>query len=582
MAEAYSQLLQSDPRYYGGIVVCPRIQPAINDNFEDGESSISSQESWVTVSEWSLESDKPVLQEPRGYTDTETPGQRAPSRHGRGDLPIEQGRVTCGECCKCCKSWDDWCLFLSCNCSSSLHLPMHERKCLRAARTEGWRLLWSFLLPLTVGSVPLQLVWAIAQSAVAIALLLEMVFDGNSFNDSLESFGTEYIFSLSCSAVWLFISIVDTTISITMSRFYHKILVTKFSVYVTPLRIFYTSLCLLLLILSNSLQKFNYTYTNKTTCVTNWGGNKVWLYFSITSFFFFVDFMCLVIVVLFALKSLKVRNAYSQAIGGPGKREGIRSFECYIVLCVLGEVIMHVLLVLFTCTLALKGHIKLNNDPDSCNDDINQCTEYLITLSQMSAVFSLIVPLAGIVSIYYNIYFYFQKYLINVYLSVCHLSQDRERAAQLNIPADVFERLRERQLEMQDINYAESYLENFEKEFKWSARVTHPCFNPFTIISAILVNSLLITFISWNVSNLYTMGNYPDECTDLLLMQVILVPVLFGLIHPHIFFAFLYVFVFCIFGCCLWTIFPIPCMILLYCCCYSTTCRCEKYVDSIP
>ena len=83
------------------------------------------------------------------------------------------------------------------------------------------------------------------------------------------------------------------------------------------------------------------------------------LYTSITFLFLFVDFVCLVIVVLFTLNSLKVRNAYSQAIGGPGKREGICSFECYFVLCILGEVVMHVVLILFACSVAFKGPINV-------------------------------------------------------------------------------------------------------------------------------------------------------------------------------------------------------------------------------
>ena len=245
MTEAYLPLLQSDPHHYGGIVVGPNLQPAINDDYEDSDNSSLSKESWATASETSLPAPL-VRQQPLGYADTETPGQRAPSRHGRGDQPIEQGRVTCGECCKCCKSWDDWCLFLSCNCSFSFPLPMHERKCLRAARTEGWQLLWSFLLPLALGSVPLQLIWVIAQVAVAGCFLL-LMFVNISYGD-VPSF---YI-SLTCSVVWLFLSIVDTVICIAISRFHIKTLVTKFSVYIIILRICYSFLCLLPQILQNN------------------------------------------------------------------------------------------------------------------------------------------------------------------------------------------------------------------------------------------------------------------------------------------------------------------------------------------
>ena len=585
MAEAYSTLLQPDPRYYGGIIVRPRIQPATKDSFEDGESSISSQESGVTVSERSLESDKPVLQEPRGYTDTETPGQRAPSRHGRGDLPIEQGRVTCGECCKCCKSckscksWDDWCLFLSCNCLSSFALPMNERKSLRAARTEGWRLLWNFLLPLTLHSLTLNVIWLIAQIAAGMALLVLVIMYPTDNDDDCFGFlhsNNNYATSLVCSIVWLTLSCVDIVICIAMSRFHRSKLVIKFRVYMTPIRILYSFLCLLTLTFSNYyFQTVIVKCTDQTDCTLRWCGSKGMLYTSITFLFLFVDFVCLVIVVLFALNSLKVRNVYSQAIG---KREGICSFECYFVLCVLGEVTMHVLLILFACSVTFKGSINVKSD-DFGQDTL--CGKYLMTSSVMSAILSLIVPVVGIVSIYYNNYFHFQKYFINVYLSICLISQDTERAAQLGIPADVYENLQVRLLEMQHNNYTASYLENFVKEFRWSARLTHPCFSPIAIISSTIAYSMLITYISVNSTD-YLSEYASDGCTRLLLVQLISITVIFCLIHLHTFFTFSFALLCFVFGCCLGVVFPIPCIILCCCCYRSSTCRCKNYVDSIP
>ena len=601
MAETYTPLLQSDPCYYGGIVVGPRIQPAINYQLEDSGSSSSSRESWATASETSIELQPATgLKQPQGpgYTDTETPGQPAPSRHGSVDLPIEQGRVTCGECCKCCKSWDDWCLFLSCNCLSSFALPMNERKSLRAARTEGWRLLWSFLLPLTVRSLPLHLIWLIAQIAAASTALLVLLntdyivinccFYISCTDFPWSNYNNNYVISLVCLIVWFTFSCVDILICIAMSRFHRSKLVIKFRVYITPFRILYSFLCLLTLTFSNYY--FLVKCTDQIDCTSRWCASKGMLYTSITFLFLFVDFVCLVIAVLFALNSLKVRNAYSQAIGGPGKREGIRSFECYFVLCVLGEVVMHVVLILFACSVAFTGPINVNFGPDTL------CGKYLKTSSVLSAILSLIVPVVGIVSIYYNNYFHFQKYFINVYLSICHISQDRERAAQLGIPADVYENLQVRQLETQHNNYTASYLENFVKEFRWSARLTHPCFCPIAIISSTIAYSMLITYISVNSTNylseyasansthyLLEYGNDgSDGCTRLLLVQLISITVIFCLIHLHTFFTFFFVFLCFVFGCCLGVVFPIPCIILCCCCYRSSTCRCNNYVDSIP
>ena len=577
MAAAYSPLIQCNPHHHHeATIVGPK---AISYEDEDSGSLSSSKDSWTTASKvfFTPEPASLLLQQPVGYTNTKTPGQRAPSRHGRGDLSIEQGRVTCGECCKCCKSWDDWCLFLSCNCSTSFHLPMHKRKCLRAARTEGWRLLWSFLLPLTVGSVPLHLIWPIAQVTVAIASLLLVV--GLYYSDShdidscsgLEFNKINYVSSLTCSGVWLFLSWVDIMTCMAMSRFDNKTLVTKFRVYITPLRILYSFLCLLPLILVNYyFQTVKFTCTDR--CMVKWCGNKVLLYFSIISFFFFVDFVCLVIVVLFALKSLKVRNAYSQAIGGPGKREGICSFECYFVFCIFGEVAMHVLLILFACSFAFKGQINVYSSPDT---DVNSvCGTYLMTSSQMSVILSFIVPVAGIVSICYNNYLHFQKYLINVYLSLRHLSQDRESAAQLGIPADVYEKLRVRQLETQYSNRTVSYLENFKKEIRWSTRFTHPCFSPFAIISSTIASSMLVIYIYIRIKHI---TGYPDvECTHFLLVQLISVTVIFCLIHVHDIFTFVFIYLSCLFCC---VIYPTT---NITSCCNSSTCRCENYIDSIP
>ena len=215
------------------------------------------------------------------------------------------------------------------------------------------------------------------------------------------------------------------------------------------------------------------------------------------------------------------------------------------------------------------------------------CGKNLMTSSVMSAILSLIVPVVGIVSIYYNNYFHFQKYFINVYLSICHLSQDRERAAQLGIPADVYENLQVRQLETQHNNYTASYLENFVKEFRWSARLTHPCFSPIAVISSTIAYSMLITYISVNSTDYLshyqsTYFSGSDGCTHLLLVQLISITVIFCLIHLHTFFTFIFALLCFAFGCCLGVVFPIPCIILCCCCYRSSTCRCNNYVDSIP
>ena len=83
MAEAYLLL---DPHHHGGVVVGPKLLPAISFEREDRESS---SKSWATAIEASLplEHTTPVQSQPLGYADSETPGQCSPSRNGRGDRP---------------------------------------------------------------------------------------------------------------------------------------------------------------------------------------------------------------------------------------------------------------------------------------------------------------------------------------------------------------------------------------------------------------------------------------------------------------------------------------------------------------
>ena len=591
MANTHLPLLQSDPNHYGGIVVGPRIQPAINYELEDSGSSSSSGD-WATASETSLDLEPApliVLKQPQGpgYADTETPGQRAPSRHGSVDLPIEQGRVTCGECCKCCKSWDDWCLVLSCNCSSSSALPLHERKSLRAARTEGWRLLWSFLLPLTVGSVPLQLLWVITQVVMAVLLVAivytRIVWSVNVWNT---------IFA----ALWLLFCVADTVICIVILRF-RIMLVTKFSVIVTPLRILYNIICLSPLVVNNItffgqdpvLQTcYNHTIeTYNTVCSIQYELFPSLL--TTASFLFFLDFVCLVIAVLFALKSLKVRNAYLQAIGGPDKREGICSFECYFIFCFLGEVVIHVLMIVFTSsfTLVFAARFKFNliNFNFNFTSEIQiECAETFLTSSYVSIVFSFLAPILGIISVFFHGYFYFQNYLISVYLSVCHLSQNRERAAQLNIPVDLCNKLQTRQPIINESD-THTYHEHFNKDFASGARFVHPCFSPFALLNSVFIICMLFTYIVIQVIIPFSDPPIPPLCGEwntILTIQLFLISVLFFLIHLNVVFTFILASIMLVCGCiflgALPLLLPISLVILLCCCPRPINCAVMEFV----
>ena len=592
MANTHLPLLQSDPNHYGGIVVGPRIQPAINYELEDSGSSSSSGD-WATASETSLDLEPApliVLKQPQGpgYADTETPGQRAPSRHGSVDLPIEQGRVTCGECCKCCKSWDDWCLVLSCNCSSSSALPLHERKSLRAARTEGWRLLWSFLLPLTVGSVPLQLLWVITQVIMAV-LLVTIVYTRIAW--SINVWNTIF------AALWLLFCVADTVICIVILRF-RIMLVTKFSVIVTPLRILYNIICLSPLVVNNItffgqdlvLQTcYNHTIeTYNTVCSIQYEFLPSLL--TTASFLFFLDFVCLVIAVLFALKSLKVRNAYLQAIGGPGKREGIYSFECYFIFCFLGEVVIHVLMIVFTSSFTLSAAgLGLDLNQKNTSEIQIECAEILLTSSYASIVFSFLAPIAGIISVFLHGYFYFQNYLIGVYLSVCHLSQDRERAAQLNIPVYLCNKLQARQPIINDRD-THTFHEHFNKDFTSSARLAHPCFSPFALLDSVFVICVLVTYIVMQVIIFVSYPFYYDvpipplcgEWITILTIQLILISVLFFLIHLNVVFTFIFALIILVCGCiflgALPLLLPISLVILLCCCPRPLNCAVIEFV----
>ena len=137
--------------------------------------------------------------------------------------------MTCGECCKCCKSWDDWCLFLSCNCASSPPLLIHERKCLRAA----WRLLWNFLIPLAVGSVPLQLVWALAQFLVACTLFLAMMTYGPTPKAlSMYPYSKGKVAGFASTSLWFLLCLINVIVSLIVSGFFRNVFTSTFSVYI--------------------------------------------------------------------------------------------------------------------------------------------------------------------------------------------------------------------------------------------------------------------------------------------------------------------------------------------------------------
>ena len=61
---------------------------------------------------------------------------------------------------------------------------------------------------------------------------------------------------------------------------------------------------------------------------------------------------------------------------------------------------------------------------------------------------SIAVPLFGLLSSYFIDYFWLQKYLASVCLSVQSILQDREAVARLGIPVNVCERLQEKTQEI--------------------------------------------------------------------------------------------------------------------------------------
>ena len=271
-----------------------------------------------------------IQKEPQGI-DKDTPGDRAPLRHGHQDFGQEQGRVTCGECCKCCKSWDDWCLFLSCTCASSPPLPIHERKCLRAARTEGWRLLWSFLIPLTVSSVPLQLIWAITQFLVACTLFPAIILNYTKDSSMYPySNGKGKVAGLASTSLWFLLCLMDVIVSLIASRFFRNILTSTFSLYMAVLRQSYTAFCLTVAVIGYSFAQISDMSSVNCTgmhcvCIVKYATNRLYsnmFFYPLAFIVVFVDVMLLVIAVRYALISLKLRNTYSRLVK-------YKSAECY-------------------------------------------------------------------------------------------------------------------------------------------------------------------------------------------------------------------------------------------------------------
>ena len=565
MAEVYLPLPQSEPSHYGGIVVGPRIPPG-NEN-EGSEDLDSSQDLWITASEGTLddESFPPVCQQPVCLADTETPGERAPSRRGYLNPALEQEEeeVTCSECCKCCKSWDDWCLFLSCSCSSSPSIPMHERKYLRAARTEGWRLLWSFLIPLTVGSVPLQLMWAIAQLVVAIAVFITRVtiaFVSDTlcpFHAKLAECKGELI-SLIFATVWFQLCTIDVISCCLASRFYRAKFNSSFSVYISGLRLFYTFLCLLLMLIGDSIsQKFT-ILSGSYTCTLQAHPEAYVFLVMLALIAVFVDVMLLVIAVRFALKSLKLCT-YTRSVGW---FESFFSVDTYLVLRVFGEVIVHVCFLYSAFSVYIiaitKGNAVINS-----SDTFEIPCDKNWTISTSSVVLSLVAPSIGILSVYFVDYYRFQKYLINVYLSACHLAQDRARADELNIPADLYDKLQTRLSQVQQIDTcielteSDAYLKHFWQKVSYFLEGTHSCFSPFPIIYCICIIVLWGILFTWLILFYNEVGG--------LIITVVLI-----LTHVHVAIVFIF---FVAVVCLLLSGYPLIILLIIWLLCYFCCCN---------
>ena len=555
MAGIYSRLIQSDPNYYGGIVFAPRIQPPINNECSSGGS-------WSTASEGSLDSCPPTRQPPLGYSDKETPGEcaplrysleepspqelgptasytpnnslvqkqpqgvdkdspgdRVPLRHFHQDFGHEQEEVTCRECCKCCKSWDDWCLFLSCNCASSPSLPMHERKCLRAARTEGWRLLWSFLIPLTVGSVPLQLVWAIAQFLVACTLfpIIMGLFSYGPYPRALSvyslskySYGNGRVAGLASTSLWFLLCMMDVIVCLIVFRFFRTTFTSIFSACITALRVFYTSVCLTVAVIGYSFAQISDMSSENCTskycnCTVRYSSNNLYtgmFLYPFASIVIFVDVMLLVIAVRFALKSLKLRNTYTRLVN-------YNSAECYFVLHVFRAVIEHLFFTYcafsILAVVIVRGSFKL---------PVERCEKNLYYFA-LATLLSLIVPSVGIISTYFLDYCRFQKYLINLYLSACHLVRNRARDDEFNIPPDLYNKLLTRLSRVQQVDIeqsqADAYLKHFFQNMSCTQELTYACFSPFSVFYSIVVLamwSFFVLCIMWDTFSLMNAYGY--------------------------------------------------------------------------
>ena len=240
--EACALLLQRDPSY-GSII----------HRDMDSESLTSSADDYDTPPE-----DFPDLARRHKPGNGANVGEPRPGRapsprnvNARAPDPVRvemADGVTLGECCKCCTSWDDWCLCFSCNIPASFSLPLHERQCLRNARAEGWRLMWSFLFPLAVCSMRLQLVWVFTQFICA-----TFVFSLQMLNSTFQGFdATICTIVMGLSALWLLLSTADAVVCILVLCLHHHrhgyrsdISLSKYCIVITPIRILYSLACLL-------------------------------------------------------------------------------------------------------------------------------------------------------------------------------------------------------------------------------------------------------------------------------------------------------------------------------------------------
>ena len=143
----------------------------------------------------------------------------APERH----VPIEQdeheeeGREECKVNCKTC------CLALTCVLDCCPHWVrlkrrIHQRSKIRKIRTEGWKLLWSVLVPLALK--PLNLLWLPTQLIMALVLIVISALD---WHDS--PLDTS---ALTISSLWTVLTLIDGAVLILSNSSVRRTLVQWF------------------------------------------------------------------------------------------------------------------------------------------------------------------------------------------------------------------------------------------------------------------------------------------------------------------------------------------------------------------